>query len=122
MHQPLLIQLSNSLKQILETPARQPAPRRNTGRVRSAMTSSDMKVCVVGGGIMGASVAYYLSKRGVSCILIEKTQIASAASGKSGGFLARVRYIACNTSDRTPLIQIVGMGKWSYNTITSEIL
>jgi hypothetical protein len=118
MHQPLLIQLSNSLKQILETPARQPAPRRNTGRVRSAMTSSDMKVCVVGGGIMGASVAYYLSKRGVSCILIEKTQIASAASGKSGG----VRYIACNTSDRTPLIQIVGMGKWSYNTITSEIL
>jgi glycine/D-amino acid oxidase-like deaminating enzyme len=52
--------------------------------------SRDLKVCVVGGGIIGASIAYYLSKRGVRCVLIEKTQIASAASGKSGGFLARV--------------------------------
>eukprot|EP01035_Chromulina_nebulosa_P024498 gene24498-31900_t len=44
---------------------------------------------IIGGGIHGVSIAYYLSKRGYQPIIIEKTAIASAASGKAGGFLAR---------------------------------
>jgi glycine/D-amino acid oxidase-like deaminating enzyme len=51
-----------------------------------------MRVCILGGGVVGASIAYYLSLRGVSCVIVEKTSIASAASGKSGGFLARVEF------------------------------
>lgn len=38
---------------------------------------------------MGASVAYYLSKKGVQATLYESSAIGSGASGKSGGFLAR---------------------------------
>ena len=37
---------------------------------------------------MGASVAYFLTRRGVAVTLVERTGVACAASGKSGGFLA----------------------------------
>jgi glycine/D-amino acid oxidase-like deaminating enzyme len=37
---------------------------------------------------MGASVAYFLARRGVAVTVVERTGIACAASGKSGGFLA----------------------------------
>jgi glycine/D-amino acid oxidase-like deaminating enzyme len=47
-----------------------------------------MRVLICGGGVIGASIAYYLSRRGAEAIVIERTGIACAASGKSGGFLA----------------------------------
>jgi hypothetical protein len=43
---------------------------------------------ICGGGAIGASIAYFLSRRGVETIVIERTGLACAASGKSGGFLA----------------------------------
>ena len=49
-------------------------------------------VIIIGGGIHGASVAYYLSqqaKKPGSITIIERHGIAAAASGKAGGFLAR---------------------------------
>ncbi|PYN94964.1 MAG: FAD-binding oxidoreductase [Candidatus Rokuibacteriota bacterium] len=45
-------------------------------------------VVVCGAGVMGASVAYFLSRRGVAVTVVEGTGVACAASGKSGGFLA----------------------------------
>jgi glycine/D-amino acid oxidase-like deaminating enzyme len=47
-----------------------------------------MRVLICGGGVIGASIAYFLSCRGVEAIVIERTGVACAASGKSGGFLA----------------------------------
>jgi glycine/D-amino acid oxidase-like deaminating enzyme len=47
-----------------------------------------MRVLICGGGVIGASIAYFLSRRGVSATVIERTGLACAASGKSGGFLA----------------------------------
>ena len=45
---------------------------------------------IVGGGIHGASIAYYLKELGRPSIIVEKApNVAPAASGKSGGFLAR---------------------------------
>ena len=38
--------------------------------------------------MIGASIAYFLSCRGVEATVIERTGLACAASGKSGGFLA----------------------------------
>jgi glycine/D-amino acid oxidase-like deaminating enzyme len=56
------------------------------------MSSKDYKVAVIGGGIHGASIAYYLSTRfSISSIVVEQTSVACAASGKAGGFLARTR-------------------------------
>jgi glycine/D-amino acid oxidase-like deaminating enzyme len=43
---------------------------------------------ICGGGVVGAAIAYFLSSRGAEAIVIERTEVACAASGKSGGFLA----------------------------------
>ena len=43
---------------------------------------------VCGAGVVGASVAYFLARRGVAVTVVERTGVACAASGKSGGFLA----------------------------------
>lgn len=56
-----------------------------------------MHVLICGGGVIGASIAYFLSCRGVKATVIEGTGLACAASGKSGGFLAR------DWCDGTPL-------------------
>jgi glycine/D-amino acid oxidase-like deaminating enzyme len=47
-----------------------------------------MKVLICGGGVIGASIAYFLGCRGVKAVVVERAGIANAASGKSGGFLA----------------------------------
>jgi glycine/D-amino acid oxidase-like deaminating enzyme len=56
-----------------------------------------MRVLICGGGVIGASIAYFLSLRGAEAIVIERTALAGAASGKAGGFLAR------DWCDGTPL-------------------
>ena len=45
-------------------------------------------VVVCGAGVIGASVAYFLAEREVRVTIVERTGVACAASGKSGGFLA----------------------------------
>jgi glycine/D-amino acid oxidase-like deaminating enzyme len=46
-----------------------------------------MRVVICGAGV-GACTAYFLSRRGIDVIVIERTEVAAAASGKAGGFLA----------------------------------
>lgn len=48
-----------------------------------------MHVAICGAGVIGAACAYYLSRRGVRVTIVERATPAVAASGKSGGFLAR---------------------------------
>ena len=45
-------------------------------------------VIVCGAGVVGASVAYFLARGGVRVTVVERSAVACAASGKSGGFLA----------------------------------
>jgi len=59
-----------------------------------------MRVLICGGGVIGASIAYFLSLRHVEAVVIERVALASAASGKSGGFLARAW---CDSSPLAPL-------------------
>lgn len=59
-----------------------------------------MHVLICGGGVIGASIAYFLSGRGIRATIVERTGLACAASGKSGGFLAR------NWCNGTPLAQL----------------
>lgn len=53
------------------------------------MAKKNMDVVICGGGIIGLSTAYFLAKKGVFPIVVEKHVIAGAASGQAGGFLAR---------------------------------
>lgn len=42
-------------------------------------------VVIVGGGIVGCAAAYYLARRGVKVVLLEKSVIGGEASGRNGG-------------------------------------
>src|SRR5260370_28309662 len=46
-------------------------------------------VVVVGGGIIGCGVAAELASRGVSVILVERSQIGAGASGRNHGLIFR---------------------------------
>ena len=59
-----------------------------------------MRTLIVGGGVIGTSIAYYLAARGGDVTVIEQRAIACAASGKSGGFLA------VDWCDGTPLMHL----------------
>ena len=66
-----------------------PPPRASAAAADAAPdVPSTKRVVILGGGIQACSIAYYLSKRGVPSTIVERTAIAAAASGKSGGFLA----------------------------------
>lgn len=43
------------------------------------------EVCVIGGGITGISTAYYLAKKGMKVILLEKDSLASKTTGHTTG-------------------------------------
>src|SRR6187402_2351831 len=47
-----------------------------------------MRVVICGSGVIGASIAYYLSRRDVQVTVVERTAVACASSGKAGAFLA----------------------------------
>ena len=47
-----------------------------------------MRAVICGGGVIGTCTAYFLGRRGVDVIVVEGTEVAAAASGKAGGFLA----------------------------------
>ncbi len=59
-----------------------------------------MRIVIYGGGVIGASIAYFLSCLGARPVVVESTGVACAASGKSGGFLA------LDWCDDTPLEQL----------------
>ncbi|MGN6813813.1 MAG: FAD-dependent oxidoreductase, partial [Thermomicrobiales bacterium] len=42
-------------------------------------------VAVIGGGVMGASIAYHLARAGAAVTVLERRAIAAAASGASAG-------------------------------------
>ena len=49
----------------------------------------DCGVVILGGGIIGTSIAYHLIEKGITNItVVESASVAAAASGKAGGFLA----------------------------------
>ena len=50
--------------------------------------SRPRRIVICGGGVIGAAIACFLSRRGARPVVIERHEIAGAASGKSGGFLA----------------------------------
>lgn len=43
------------------------------------------EVAIIGGGIIGCAIAYYIAKSGVDCIVIEKNDIASGTSSRCDG-------------------------------------
>ena len=85
-----------------------------------------MHVLICGGGVIGASIAHFLGRRGLHATVIERTGVGCAASGKSGGFLA------VDWCDGTPLAALARRsfalhaqlaqeidGDWGYRRMTT---
>ena len=85
-----------------------------------------MRVVVLGGGVIGTSIAWRLAARGADVTRVERTAIACAASGRSGGFLAK------DWCDGTPLMHLARRsfdlhaelaeeleGDWGYRRLTT---
>ena len=49
------------------------------------MTQTRTEVAIIGGGVMGSSIAYHLARRGVEVTLLERGDIPCAASAASAG-------------------------------------
>ena len=45
-----------------------------------------MRVVICGAGVIGACTAYFLSRRGIEVIVVERTEVAAAASGRRVDF------------------------------------
>ena len=54
---------------------------------RATPSTKQFEFIVVGGGITGASAAYYLSKSGADVALLEKSDLNTQASGRNAGSL-----------------------------------
>src|SRR5919204_2136519 len=60
---------------------RSPVPLRNIATMRRTAD-----VVIVGGGIIGASIAYHLTKKGVrSVVVLERDRLGSGSTGKNAG-------------------------------------
>jgi glycine/D-amino acid oxidase-like deaminating enzyme len=51
-------------------------------------TSARERIVICGAGVVGAAVAYYLTRRGARPLIVERARPGAAASGRAGGFLA----------------------------------
>ena len=83
-----------------------------------------MHVLICGGGVIGCSIAYFLGRRGVKATVIEGTGVACAASGKSGGFLARdwcdgspLNALARRSFDLHAQMAEEAPGEWGYRRL-----
>ena len=74
-----------------------------------------MRVVICGGGVIGAATAYFLSRRGIAATVVERTGVACAASGKSGGFLA------LDWCDAGPLERLARRSFELHERLTGEI-
>src|SRR5580658_3875474 len=85
-----------------------------------------MRAVILGGGVIGTSIAYRLASRGADVTVIERSAIACAASGKSGGFLAldwcdgtRLMHLARRSFElHAKLAEDLG-GDWGYRRMTT---
>ena len=74
-----------------------------------------MRVIVCGGGVVGAACALFLGRRGAEVTVVERTGVACAASGKSGGFLA------LDWCDGTPLAPLARRGFALHEALAREV-
>jgi glycine oxidase len=64
-------------------------------------------VLVVGGGVVGCSIAYFLRKRGLEVIVLERGDIGAQSSSAAAGLLAPIRPLG--EADSFKHLQITGM-------------
>src|SRR5919198_2089603 len=74
-------------------------------------------VVVIGGGVIGASIAYHLAEHAQQTLLVEKNQPGQEASAAAGGILA----VASGPSRRGPLYHLKHASQELYPPLIREL-
>jgi glycine oxidase len=74
-------------------------------------------VVIIGGGVIGSSIAYFLRKAGVDVILLERDEIGGQASGAAAGLLAPLGPIA----GAGPLADLLLSSFWQFASLVPEL-
>jgi len=78
------------------------------------LTMNSTDVVVIGGGAIGCSAAYYLSKENVRVTLLERRELASEASGANmGGFVSQVM--------NDEIMNLAAQSAQMYRTLSAEL-
>lgn len=77
--------------------------------------ASPRNIVICGAGVVGASVAYSLTRRGVRPTVVERARPAAAASGRAGGFLA------LDWNDTTPVGPLARLSFALHRELTAEL-
>jgi len=49
---------------------------------------SVIDIAIIGGGVMGTAISYWLARAGVRSVILERTRLAHEATGRNGGFVS----------------------------------
>jgi glycine/D-amino acid oxidase-like deaminating enzyme len=99
-----------------------------TGDTMAESTDPASSIVIIGGGIIGACTAYYLSTHpsssGKTITILEASSVAAAASGRAGGLLAKWAYPACLSGVSFDLHEELakkfnGAERWGYRRVTA---
>lgn len=74
-------------------------------------------VLIVGGGVIGCSVAYYLAREGLSVTLLERDEVAAHASGVAAGMLAPI----CESTGSGPFFELGVLSLGMFPELTAEL-
>jgi len=91
------------------------------------MESRETDVCVIGGGVLGAAIAFSLSQLGKRVIVVERARPAAEASGVAMGWVlvhfANAAHFGCNRSGEFPpfLMRLMRSALDAYDDLDAEI-
>ena len=72
-------------------------------------------VLIIGGGVIGSSICYYLSKKGIDTILVEKSNISDGTSSSCDGF------VFLQSKKDPDLIKLTKESLKIFETLTDEL-
>ncbi len=81
------------------------------------MSCNYYDVAIIGGGIVGASIAFQVAKRGFRVVVLEKERIASQASSAAAGMLGA----QSEFSSESPLIPLALKSRALFPTLAEEL-
>ena len=89
----------------------------------SANNMNDFDITIIGGGAIGVSIAYKLSKSKFRCAIVEKNTIGSGATQATAGIISPLFYGDINFSDtlNTPMFKLRKLSFDSFLTLGEEL-
>ena len=89
----------------------------------SANNMSNFDITIIGGGAIGVSIAYKLSKSKFRCVVVEKNTIGSGATQAAAGIISPLFYGDINLSDNTntPMYKLRKLSFDSFLTLEEEL-